>query len=291
MFCFSDVYRVDTWKNGRGNVFEVRRTSSIARMPYEIQYIDEYFVEGHGTVVSAELGRNYISVPAIRDLIGSKFITDPAFRVHINGKPLELMSLEHLIDREEIVIPDIGTVFVSQVDTQRSSRTSHPHGVAWWVNKRLVGEPSWKDFTQSGYLDRRTMEAKRYTFVIEADVLEDDVEEDWNGFLDTRRFRIVRSTAEAHIRKRLKALLRDVHKAQKMVALEEHRASLSNLPVESRFYIGQTIDGIQDRLPTVQQRVVSATVGVLSNLEHARSGYVLLDQLAHLKPDELDSVE
>jgi hypothetical protein len=50
------------------------------------------------------------------------------------------------------------------------------------------------------------------------------------------------------------------------------------------------VDGIQERIPTVKQDVLSTTVKVLSNLEKARTGYTLLEQIASLKPDELDQL-
>ena len=175
MFCFASEYYVETWRDGEGSRFAVKRTSSIAATPYEITPLDRFSGDGHGTVISAELARNYLKVPDVRDLIGSKFITDPAFEVYVNGEPVELTDLAHLMDMKEIDVARVGTIRVSQVDTQKTSKTSHLHGVAWWVTQRLVGEPSWQDFDEDVLVDRRTVEAKRYTFVVEADPLVRDV--------------------------------------------------------------------------------------------------------------------
>ncbi len=182
------------------------------------------------------------------------------------------------------------TIKISQVDTQKTSRTSHQHGIAWWVDKRLVGEPSWKGFDGDGLLDRRTSEAKRYTFVIEAGVLSDEVREDWSGFRDSENYKKVRAVAKKHIRKRLMELMSDVHKARKQAAIEANRDTIKKLTSESRYFIGQMVDGIQERMPTVKQDVLSTTVKVLSNLERARTGYTLLEQIASLKPNELDQL-
>jgi macrodomain Ter protein organizer (MatP/YcbG family) len=201
-----------------------------------------------------------------------------------------MTNLEHLIDTNIINVRGVGSIKISQVDTQKTSRTSRQHGVAWWVDKRLVGEPSWKGFDGDGFLDRRTSEAKRYTFVVEADVLSDDVREDWSGFQDTENFRKVRAAAKKHIRKRLMELMSDIHKARKKAAIEANKDTIRTLSSESRFYIGQMVDGIQERIPTVKQDVLSTTVKVLSNLEKARTGYTLLEQIASLKPDELDQL-
>ncbi len=290
MFCFSNIYWVETWRDGECNLFEVQRSSSIASTPFSINRVSSERRNGHGTTIFTELERNHIKLDVVRNLVGSKFITDPSFRVFINNEALELEGLEHLVDKREILVPSVGSVWVSQVDTQQTSRTSRPHGVAWWVNKRLVGEPSWQDFAATGYLDRRTVEAKRYTFVVEADVLEDDVEEDWNGFHRTDQYRKVYTRVEAHIRMRLRDLLRDEHKLQKRLALQENWKEITGLPAASQYFIGQAVDGIQDRLPTVKQRVVSTTVSVLSKLEKTRTGYDILDQLSRLKLDEIDAL-
>jgi hypothetical protein len=274
MFCFASEYFVETWRDGETNKFLVKRTTSIAETPYKITHLGKLSREGHGTIVSAELARHHLKEAEIRDLIGSKFVTDPTFSVYVNGGLVELTDLEHLLDIREIAVPDVGAVRVSQVDTQRTSRTSHPHGVAWWVNRRLVGEPSWRDFDESVFVDRRTVEAKRYTFVVEADGLADDVEQDWSGFRDTERVDSVHQAVGEHIRQRLAELMRDVHRARKRAVLEDNVESLAQLSVESRYYIGQLVDGVQKRMPSIQQRALSATVTVLSNLERARSGYM-----------------
>lgn len=290
MFCFASGYSVETWRDGQANMFKVRRTPSLTEAPYTIEPVDQFTKEGHGTIVLTELARNYLKVSEVRDLIGSKFVTDPAFRVYVNGELIELTSLQHLLDRQEIAVRGVGTVLVSQVDTQRTSRTSHPHGIAWWVHKRLVGEPSWEDLGDTSFLDRRTIEARRYTFVVEADVLVDELEDDWSGFRDTKSFRAVRGAVGSHVRQRLAELMKDVHKERKRAALRANLPSLTGLSPDSRYYVGRTLDGIQEMIPSVTERVLSAMVSVLSNLEKARTGYALLEQLASLQPHELDEL-
>ena len=115
-------------------------------------------------------------------------------------------------------------------------------------------------------------------------------QEDWSGFRDTEKVRAVREQVGEHIRQRLMDLMRDVHKEKKRAALEENAENLAKLPPESRYYVGQLVDGIQQRMPSVRQNVLSATVNVLSKLEKARSGYALLEQLAKLGTQDLDQL-
>jgi hypothetical protein len=288
MFCFAEEYLVETWQGGTSHSFRVSRPTLTSRTPFTIDPMGTRPREGHGTRVWTILGRHYLPIPHVRDLIGSKFIADPTFAIFLNGDQIELSSLEHLLDVQEVDITGVGSVKISLVDTTRSSRTSHPHGIAWWVNSRLVGEVSWEDFKDTYDLDRRTIEARRYTFVVDADVLNDEVLDDWSGFRDSEAYRVVRAAVEANIRRRILASLKDVHLSRKRAVLERNVTALSSLPADSRFAVGQAIDQIQERIPSVQEKVLEATVEVILNLEQARTGFLLIEQLAQLKPSELD---
>jgi len=290
MFCFTSEYRVETWRDGRGNVFQVTQTPFAGDAPYKIVHLETTIKEGHGTAVSSVLGRNHIKLSTVRELVGSKFITDPSFEVYINDELVEMTDLEHLIDTHELVVPSVGTVIVSEVDTTRTSRTSQPHGVAWWVHRRLVGEPSWRDLYETGSLDRRTVEAKRYTFVVQADCLVDDVEQDWSGFRKTGRFTAVCEAVGRHIRMRLADLMKEDHHKTKIAVLRENRESLTEIGPYSRYYIGRTIDEVQEWMPNVGERELSTMVRVLTGMEKSRSGYRLLDKLAELAPDDIDAL-
>jgi HSP90 family molecular chaperone len=81
VFCFADQYLVETWRDGETNIFEVKRTDSMVKAPYSIAHIERAEKQGHGTIISTTLVRNHLPVAAVRDLIGSKFVTDPAFEV------------------------------------------------------------------------------------------------------------------------------------------------------------------------------------------------------------------
>ncbi len=290
MFCFSDYYNVETWCNGVSNTFKVSKQTSIAQVPFLIELVSKNEKEGHGTRIWTVIGKNHLTVNNIRDLIGSKFIADPSFEIILNGVSIELSNLDHLVETDILEIDEVGEVKVSLVDTEQTSRTSHPHGIAWWVNNRLVGEISWDSLKKEYDLDRRTIEAKKFTFVVQADCLVNDVLEDWSGFRENDRFEAVKNRVEKNIWDRILESLEDVHRLQKSSILKEKTEIISPLPIDSRFRISQIMDGIQDKIPTVQSKVLSATVDVLVNLEESRSGYRLLEQLSELDPSEIDKL-
>lgn len=291
VFCFANEYEVETIKDGEYSKFRVRKASSVMNTPYLIDIISrKQGIDGHGTTIKTELGRNYVPVDMVRDLLGSKFVADPAFHIYLNGDQVVLTDIEHLSDTRTLTIEGIGKVIVRCFDSRDAGRTSKQHGVAWWVNKRLVGEPSWRDFDAIAYIDARTAEAKRYTFVVEADVLVDEVAADWSQFNDTSLTQVVRQAVNKHILDRLQELMRDVHRSKKVAVLVENKALLRNLSLDSQNRVGEFVDEIQRARPTIEPRELSATVQVLSNLEKTRSGYGLIEQLAKLKPHDLDTL-
>ena len=290
MFCFANKYSVETWTDGKANRFVIERSTGLADTPFQIYLDGSYSKEGHGTIISTELVKSYLEVPTVHDLIGSKFVTDPGFKIYLNKALVKLTNLEHLLDFKTINVDNFGSVIVRCIDSKKTGRTSKQHGVAWWVNKRLVGEPSWKGFDEVSYLDARSIEAKRYTFVVEADLLADDVREDWNGFQDTDRFIAVQSVVREQILQWLGELMHDVHKSKKVAAVSQYKNDLRELPKESRYHIGKLLDDLQARATMVDGRVLEAIVEVMSKLEKTRTGYALLEQLARLDPEDLDAL-
>jgi len=290
MFCFSNVYKVETWRDGVRNNFTVSRTPGTGESPFIITPHGNISREGHGTIVSTELSRNYIEVPVLRDLIGSKFVVDPGFNIYINGELVELTKIEHLVGTKKIQLKGIGDIVIHCVDSQKTGRTSRQHGVAWWVNKRLVGEPSWRGFDDIAYLDARTTEARRYTFIVEADLLAEEVKEDWSDFTDTETANSIKSFAKVNILEWLRDLMKDVHKSRKVAAISVNRQDLKELTKESRYHVGKFIDEIQARVTVLDGKVLNATIGVLSKLEQSRSGFALLEQLAKLDPNDIDAL-
>lgn len=288
MFCFSNEYEVETWREGRAQRFQVKRNYGTS--PFTISRAGEFPKDGHGTILSAELIRNYINTQSVRELIGSKFVSDPSFRIFVNGEQVELTDLEGLSETEPLHVEGVGTIIVHRLDSRVRGRTSRQHGVAWWVNRRLVGEPSWRGFDDLKYLDARSTEAKRYTFVVEADPLQDDVKADWSDFKDTSNFQAVHADVKEYILSQLDQLFHDARKIRKIEALQHNKEDLRDLPVVSRKLVGEFVDEIQKRSPGITERDLSAAVEVLANLEKSRSGYALLEQLAKLDPDDLDSL-
>lgn len=289
MFCFSDIYTVETWKDGEKSTFEVQKSFDLS-VPFHVRPKSQVKRNGHGTKIRAALRFNYLPTQEVREIIGSKFISDPAFRVFVNREAVELTDIEELTKVYALEIDNLGSVLIRHIQSDVGGRTSRQNGVAWWVQKRLVGEPSWRGFDDIPYLDARRTQARRHTFIVEADMLVNSVEEDWSDFRKTPDFETVQGAVKEFIGAELGKLMHDVYKERKEAAITANRQEIKKLSSSSRYMVGSFLDEIQKTVPTMGERELSATVDVLSKLEKSRSGFVLLEQLAKLTPDDLDGL-
>jgi hypothetical protein len=287
-FCFSDAYQVETWKDGKGFVANVELTQG-GMEPFHCEAVSSFARERHGTCVRANVERNLAAISAAREAAGSKFLVDPFFSVMLNGQKLELLSLSG-IQSSPLPLEPYGSLTIHQIDANVQDRTTQLRGITWWVNTRMVGSPSWDGLDGRGaILDGRTALAKRVSFIVEADILKEDVKGDWTGFHDSPRTLAARAAVRAWVFEALVKVLWGTRRERKKQALAESRAVLGRLPASSRRVIGNFIDEVQQSCPTLSQGDLIRCVKVLTNLEQARSGYELLEKLAACSPDDLDT--
>jgi hypothetical protein len=286
-FCFGDEYRVETWRDGDGIRAIVKLTPSGAA-PFLCSVTEQFKKEGHGTAVSVTVRGIALPMDYVRELIGFKFAVDPSFRVTVNAEPVKLLDLTSLATKD-VVVPGIGKVTIHRLDPRKQEKTMRLKGLAWWVNKRMVGEPSWDGLdTEGKYLDGRTSEAKRFSFVVEANDLKEEVKADWSGFHATSRLHAVKAAVHEAIISELRGLLADDRKALKREAIVQNKTLLKELPQVSRNQIGQFLEQVQERCPSLTARDLAKTVEIWGKLEQSRSGYDLLTQLAACAPEDLD---
>ena len=287
-FCFADSYEVATIKDGDCIRVRVGLAAS-GTTPFEIQPLTESKKAGHGTVISAILEKHRLDVDELRQLIGSKFIVDPSLSITVNNQSVKLLALEGR-KSTQVTVKDRGTVIVHFIDSIEHYRSARLRGITWWVNQRMVGEPSWDRLDDEGaYLDGRTEYAKKFSFIVEADILKPDVKSDWSDFHANKRVSEVRDAVHSYILKEIQAQLAPTRKERKKTAIQNSRELMGELPTISKKAIGQFIDEVQEKCPTISERDLSQTVQVLAKLEQSRSGYDLLTQLAACSPDDLDT--
>lgn len=289
MFCFTFEYWVETWRNGNGNRYKVSKESG--KHPFLIVLESSFERAGSGTIVFGQMIHNRLDIDEVRSLIGSKFVADPSFNIYLNNELIQLGDLQELIESEVTIdIKPYGNITILLINSQTYGRISQHHGVAWWVNKRVVGIPSWEGFEVGKYIDRRKSEARQYTFVVLADIMHDQVLADWTGFSDSDKTKSVVSQVNEIIQGKINELFSEVRREIKKKILSEHSEEIRELTKTARKRIGEFIDTLQQTQPTIADKHLSSAVGALANIEKSRLGYKLLDQLAELSPSDIDSL-
>lgn len=286
--CFSDNYKVQTWTDGLCTTAAIALANT-GNVPFTCRIEKEEPKAGHGTCVSAKALRNVLPTEFVRELIGFKFAVDPKLIITVNGKAVKLLTLARL-STQQFDVDGYGTVKVHRLDPMKQERTTKLKGIAWWVNKRMVGEPSWDGLDGPGqYLDGRTTEAKRFSFVVEANMLNGETKTDWTGFKDTLKVATVRKAVHGFITDELRGLLAGDRSALKKSAIQQNRHLIQQLPRLSQRQIGQFIDEVQEKCPHVSPKDLSRTIEILGKLEQGRSGYDLLKQLAACSSEDLET--
>lgn len=287
-FCFADIYQVETWRDGNTVTAKVELVDGGAE-PFHCSVVAQGERPGHGTRIWATVARKVISADQISEWVGSKFLVDPDLTIVLNRGRLALLALPDL-KSTELDVPPYGPLRVHQIEAPQQDRTTRLRGITWWVNKRMVGHPSWSGLEEQGaILDGRTAAAKRVSFIVEADCLKPDLKQDWSGFHDSGRSLKVRDAVKEHVIRALDSLLSSTRKDRKKAVLAEHRRVLGELPLLSRKVVGKFIDEVQQNCPSLSEGDLSRTVAVLTKLEASRDGYDLLAKLAACSPNDLDT--
>lgn len=290
-FHFSDPYRVRTWRDGTEITYEVRRGRNV---PFDVKEISSRSsVSGHGTEIRATASDGTsMNADQAREVIGMRFLADPNFVVAIDGTLVTFEDVPiHNIHKIEIDVPSFGNVQLIAIDTQKSDRTTRQHGIAWRVNSRLVGNPGWLGFDHERILDGRTAEAKRFQFIISADLLENAVLPDWTGFVaQDPAWQATRMAVHARVREHINGLSAERRREAKETVRNAVEHTIRRLPPVGRDRWNQFVDEVIDTCPTISTEEVSQIAGILANLELSTSKYGLLGKLHDLKPGDLDAL-
>ena len=290
-FKFSDPYRVRTWRDGVETTYEVRRGVG---QPFDVVEIkSRKGVKGHGTEISARSSDGVaMDANAARAVIGTRFLADPNFVVSLDGTLVTFDDVPtRSIQKTDVDVPGFGKVQLISIDSERADKTTRHHGIAWRVNARLVGTPSWVGFDHDRILDGRTTEAKRFQFIVSADLLQDAVLPDWSGFAtDNPAWQAVRESVHAKINEYLATYSADRRREAKQLVREHLNQTIRKLPPVSRDRWNQFVDDVVDNCPTISTEEIGKVAGILANLELSTSKFGLVSKLHDLQPGDLDTL-
>ena len=288
-FRFGDPYVVRTWCDGAEITYEVQRGVNV---PFDLKLLGEREgVLGHGTVISAPGGDGVtMTAQQVREVIGTRFLADPNFKVIVDGTEVTFEDVPASKLRElEVEVSGYGVAQLIVIDTQKADRTTRQHGIAWWVDNRLVGRPDWTNFD----LDGRTNEAKRFQFIVRADFLAETAATlpDWSGF-DNRNpaWLATRDAVFTKIREFLASFTAERRRETKTAVKESLSGAVARLAPASRDRWNDFVDAVVDTCTTISTDEVEQVAGILAKLELAESKYGLIQQLHVMKPGDLDEL-
>ncbi len=288
MFCFADKYIVSTRKGEMRWAFAVELSSG--EHPFVIRSEEALQWRGAGTEIEAAVLRNLPDADLIRETISARFIHDPRFTVSVNGIALSLASHPGAEDPVILSVPDCGQIEIVLLDTQKSARTKQKQGFAFWVQNRLVGEPSWA-LGSYAPIDARTIFGRRFTILVRCDCLEAELEPDWSGFKKGPRRNVLFKALNDFALSKYQDFSKEKVDETKRRAFEDNLSSIRPLSGGARIEIASFVEAVVEREPTIKPESLSTAVQAIINLQQTRSGQRLLEKLSALRSDDVAALD
>jgi hypothetical protein len=294
-FCLSHHYLITSIKDGQKIVYKVSRTASKPLITELVEFV-ESGVKGHGTTITGEgeIRQTNLSEKQARELLGSRFLANPSFKVVLNESPITFSDIsKSSLSIIDVEIPSYGSVKIYHIDTLKADKTTKQHGIAWWVTNRAVGDCKWRGTDVERILDGRTEKAKRYTFIVQADFLnkEGAVKEDWSGFHDNNvAWLKTRPVVQDKIREIISNTSHAEREGKRSAVLERVGESVNRLPLLSKDRVTTFVNEVVDACPNFGEQEIIQLASILTKLEKSKSQYGLLEILHNQEPHDLDAL-
>lgn len=290
LLCFADTYEVQTWRDGVLATFVVGTESGPSPFVLRSETLGQR--EGSGTQLSVRVMRKLPDADEILTVLAARFVHDPEFEIRVNGVQRSFSEIEGRVSEEVLDLGAGRTATVIVIDSTRLNHSSVHQGIAFWVQRRLVGSPSWS-IGQIASFDGRTRFARRYKVIVDTEGFEPgvDVAEDWTAFRATDAVRdLYRATAE-HIGKVAQDLATEIVEAASEDALVQNRTELASLGQGARLEVAEFTKVVAQAHPTISPDFLATAVKAVIHLEKTKSGAALLQKLSSLPPDDIAGLD
>lgn len=289
MLCFASVYEVQTWREGKGASFVVSTYSQAT--PFQMDREAPLERAGHGTKLIAKVERHLPDPDRIRDILSARFLHDPQFIVRVNGASIALPEHTGLVEQASLEIAPGKSIEAFVVDTTRGAKSTLYQGIAFWVNGRLVGTPSWL-VGNAVVLDGRSRFAKRYTIVVQCGPeWIGDIESDWTRFRPTDGVRAMNSAVADYAAQVFAKLSEEFVDDSSQDALVRNRESFKDLSTLARIEVATFTQELVKRNPGINTETLAIAVEAVINLEKSRSGVALLEKLTKLGEADVEALD
>jgi molybdopterin converting factor small subunit len=293
-FCFASEYIIKSRKNGEEFICKVYRTPTT---PLVIENISHYStdVTGHGTEIvgCGVIPKLNLAEERARELIGGRFLANPAFKVLLSGSEITFNDIPDLLATEEITVPNFGTVRLLHIDAKKADKNTKQHGIAWWVQNRAVGQCKWSRSDYERILDGRTSEAKRFTFIVQADYLNqhDSVLADWSGFNESSEAWVKsREAVQDRIRQIIFESSSAEREEKRSAVIERIGNTVNTLSLVSKERVETFVNEVVDTCPNFGEQEVIQLSNILVKLEKSKSRYGLLELLHNCESNDYDTL-
>lgn len=288
LLCFADQYEVQTWRDGSQTTFIVGTESGPS--PFVLKSENQYVRPGHGTRLSVQILRKLPDPEEILTVLSTRFLHDPEFEIFVNGVRRPFAQIQGRVSTETIEFGEGRTATVIVIDSTRQNQSSVHQGIAFWVQRRLVGAPSWA-VGQVANFDGRTRFAKRYKVIVDTNGFESEVEQDWTAFKSSPAVKELFEATAKHVEKIAKQLANEVADSSSEDALTRNRVELATLGQGARLEVAEFTKIVAQQHPTVSPDFLATAVQAVIHLEKTKSGAALLQKLSSLSNDDVEGLD
>lgn len=288
LLCFADEYQVDTWRGGQLSTFVVGTESGPSPFVLRSETFGER--DGCGTKLTVSVSRHFPDLEEIQTVLAARFIHDPEFQIRLNGNLLTFAVIDGRVSEQALILGEGRKATVIVIDSTKQNHSSIHQGIAFWVGRRLVGNPSWAIGSVANF-DGRTRFAKRYKIIVDTEGFEPHVIADWTGFHATPAVDELYKAAAEHISKIALDLANEVIEATSEDALLQNRNELKSLGQGARIEVAEFTKAVAQAHPTISPDFLATAVKAVINLEKSKSGAALLLKLSALETDDVDGLD
>lgn len=288
LLCFSNEYEVQTWRDGTLGTFIVGTESGPSPFVLRSQSFTQRL--SSGTQLSVQVERNLPDADEILTVLAARFVHDPEFAIRVNGKQLYFENIAGKVSEETINLGEGRNATIIVIDSTQSNHSAVHQGVAFWVQRRLVGTPSWSIGSVASF-DGRTRFARRYKVIVDTQGYESEVEQDWTAFRPTDAVRALYIATARHIDNIVKKLAGEIVEAASVDALSQNRVELATLGQGARLEVAEFTKTVAEEHPTISPDFLSSAVKAVIHLEQSKRGAALLRRLSKLPLDDIDGLD
>lgn len=287
LLCFNDEYKVITCSDGEQSEFII--TTSSDDSPFVIKDETITSKKGNGTRLEVEVIRNLPDQKLVFDTISSRFLHDPQFIVKVNKHIATLETHPNVIKKKLIQISKEITLDVSLIDTVVPHKKILYQGIAFWQDKRLVGDPSWV-LGKNSVIDGRTRFGKQYIVIVKTDDLGDYIKEDWTGFIKHEKMDLVYKKLTDIIDQWFREIAKGHLSEFQDEVQKQFGPRIAQLSLLGRHDVNEFVTQIAETTYGVQQGAKSKIIEAFINLEGSRNGRELLQKLSLLSEDDVSGL-